>query len=411
MTKTKRKAVTQANVVTQPANVVTQPANVVTQPANVVTQANASISISNRFLLLLECIFLLLLTSYAPLKEISQDTGLGVAISDLLPSKIKGSEVRTPQYDGLIEDRLFVERPLLLHQIIDIMDRKKKNGKYFVLYGAKGVGKSTIVERAAKGRKGVIMLRITTAHSRDDVMGELAQNLNLAEKPKTIDFIEALNKGTSSDGILPTIIIEVERAGSLDLSMGVHAARGVAKDLAAACNVIIVLSEANAVLEFGKDDDRENMIFIDELTEPEAQKYIVALGLKLSEVDVKYVIENVGTNPAALRSMQGWINDKKSIHDFVAMKLAKARKLLMRFPHKAILNALKEHPEGISPEYFNNMKSEGVDLSDPVAVGVAMKKSNAIVYHMDSDKYMIISHCHQVALRSYDPPSSSIEKL
>ena len=64
----------------------------------------------------------------------------------------------------------------------DLMNRKKNNEKYFVLYGAKGVGKSTIVERAAKGRKGIIMFRITTAYSRDDVMGELAKNLNIAEK-------------------------------------------------------------------------------------------------------------------------------------------------------------------------------------------------------------------------------------
>ena len=107
----------------------------------------------------------------------------------------------------LMAENLYVERPLLLQEIIDIMNRKKGNGKYFVLYGAKGVGKSTIVERAAKGRKGVIMLRISTAHSRADVMGELAETLNLAEKPKTIDYIKALKKGTSSDGTLPTIII------------------------------------------------------------------------------------------------------------------------------------------------------------------------------------------------------------
>ena len=59
------------------------------------------------------------------------------------------------------------------------------------------------------------------------------------------------------------------------------------------------------------------MIYIDELTEPEAREYIVALGLELSEVDIDYVIENVGTNPAALRSMQEWIDKGKSIHDFV----------------------------------------------------------------------------------------------
>ena len=217
-----------------------------------------------------------------------------------------------------------------------------------------------------------------------------------------------LKKATLSDGILPTIIIEVERAGSWDLSLG------VAKDLAAACNVIIILSEANDVLEFGKDGDRVNMIFIDELTEPEAREYIVALGLELSEVDIKHVIENVGTNPAALRSMQEWINKGKSIHDFVAMKLAVAEDDLARFPHEAILNALKEHPEGIDPEYFKHMKNRGVDLSQPFAVGEAMRKSNALAYRIELGKYMIISHCHQVALRSYDPdslPSSSVEKL
>ena len=118
----------------------TQPANVVTQPANVVTQAHASKSIlkllRNNFIFirffLLNAVALLC-SNYALLKEISKDTRLGVAISDLLPSKIKDSEVITIKYDGLIEDRLLVERPLLLQQIIDIM---KNNEKYFVLYGA-----------------------------------------------------------------------------------------------------------------------------------------------------------------------------------------------------------------------------------------------------------------------------------
>ena len=30
------------------------------------------------------------------------------------------------------------------------------------------------------------------------------------------------------------------------------------------------------------------MIYIDELTEPEAREYIVALGLELSEIDIDY---------------------------------------------------------------------------------------------------------------------------
>ena len=71
--------------------------------------------------------FTSLVTYYASLKEISKDTGLDVVISDLLPSKIKDSEVTTVKYDGLMARNLFVERPLLLQQIIDIMNRKEDN--------------------------------------------------------------------------------------------------------------------------------------------------------------------------------------------------------------------------------------------------------------------------------------------
>ena len=84
------------------------------------------------------------------------------------------------------------------------------------------------------------------------------------------------------------------------------------------------------------------------------------------------------------------------------MELATARRDLAQFPHKAILNALKEHPEGVDPEYFKHMKNNGVDLSQLFAVGEAMKKSNAIAYRIELGKYKILSHCHQVALRSYD---------
>ena len=85
-------------------------------------------------------------------------------------------------------------------------------------------------------------------------------------------------------------------------------------------------------------------------------------------------------------------------------KLAKADLDLAEFPHKAILKALKEHPEGISPKSFNNMGYRGVDLSSPKAIGTAMKRSNdAVVYRIELGKYMTISRCHEIALKSYEP--------
>ena len=91
------------------------------------------------------------------------------------------------------------------------------------------------------------------------------------------------------------------------------------------------------------------------------------------------------------------------LQDFVASKLRRATDELLAFQHQHILKALKEHPEGVSAAYFDKMKSEGVDLSNPKAVGVAMKDSNALTYRIELDKYVMLSRSHEVALRTYEP--------
>jgi hypothetical protein len=132
----------------------------------------------------------LLISDYSNKKAIVVDSGADIAILNDFPSKIKDSAATTVKYDMIKEKDLYVERPQLLKQITDIFDRKEANERFFIMYGAKGVGKSTIAERAAKSRKGVMMIRMTAASSRDDVMPELIEVLKVHElKPKTSDFI------------------------------------------------------------------------------------------------------------------------------------------------------------------------------------------------------------------------------
>jgi hypothetical protein len=109
---------------------------------------------------------------------------------------------------------------------------------------------------------------------------------------------------------------------------------------------------------------------------------------------------NIGTNAASLIDLQTLTCTLKQ---HIERVLADAELALVAFPHKAILKALKEHPEGVSPKYFKKQKSEGVDLSEPKAVGVAMKRSNVIVYRIEDGLYHLMSTAHKTALRSYDP--------
>ena len=75
-----------------------------------------------------------------------------------------------------------------------------------------------------------------------------------------------------------------------------------------------------------------------------------------------------------------------SLDDFITMTLDVATKELVSFPRMQILKALKDHPEGISPEFLNNLKNERVDLSNRKAAGAAMRERNLITYRIELDK-------------------------
>ena len=92
--------------------------------------------------------------------------------------------------------------------------------------------------------------------------------------------------------------------------------------------------------------------------------------------------------------------------DIIADGMERANDDLVAFPFQPILEALKEHPEGVSHEYFNKEKCEGVYLSSPVAVGAGIKtahQSNVVFYDMKERVYKLNSRVLEVALRSYEP--------
>ena len=212
-------------------------------------------------------------------------------------------------------------------------------------------------------------------------------------------FINAIKRSR----VIPTIVFDVERGGSLDQKLGIQAVRSLAKMLSPYCRCIIILSEANAVLEFGRDKFREIFIYVDELTEAQARELMQRLHVTLSDSDLRYVFDNIGTSPAMLHQLAAVVPTRVTLKHYVDDVLEQARQELVAFPHKAILKALKVNPRGVSPEYFENKEHKGVDLSNPEDVGLSMKKSDAIVYRLELRVYTLLSTAHRTALKSYDP--------
>mmetsp|Transcript_7355 Transcript_7355/g.7759 ORF Transcript_7355/g.7759 Transcript_7355/m.7759 type:complete len:460 (-) Transcript_7355:128-1507(-) len=319
----------------------------------------------------------------------------------------------------------YVERKDLEDQLERAFTRIP-DGRYSIVYGNKGVGKTELVTHAAiynKKKKpsfydkltnlflwkadyayryGVIKIKVRPGQQYSDVFAQLLASVYLPIPLLNLDVLEFHMKSVNWwwSSIYPTFIFDVE----CSKVESVNAVRAIAKDLAHTCRCIIVLSEANAILEAGDDNSREKFIFVDEFSRDEATIYLKKRKCNISESDMNYVFDNIGTSPARLVSLVGELSDGVTVQQFVDNMLEDALKGLRAFPLKTILQALKDHPDGVNPEYFNNLKEEGVDLTNPVAVGKIMKeKLNPLIFRQDLGLYQLISTAHKTALKSYKP--------
>jgi hypothetical protein len=243
---------------------------------------------------------------------------------------------------------------------------------------------------------------ISSVFKKSDILQALSTEI-LGEGYPTINekkMVDVLNNA-KVEGRLPTLIFEIERGKSDEQTACIDNVRSLCKQFAVCSNCIIILSETNAVLVFGQDKSREEIILVPELTQGEALDFFrTRKVVDVNATEMIRLFDNVGTNAADL---EFFLNGAESVDEFIADRMGDARLSLVEFPFKPILKALKEHPEGVSPGFFNNEQCEGVDMSNPVAVGVGMKtaQSNAVFYDLIECVYKLNSHALGVALRSY----------
>ena len=83
-------------------------------------------------------------------------------IQSYLPSFLERSVVSTIALDILLGYDEFTPRLVKQNEISSILERTEANGKYFVVYGAKGAGKSLLVDQSTKDHSGVIKLMLTS---------------------------------------------------------------------------------------------------------------------------------------------------------------------------------------------------------------------------------------------------------
>lgn len=106
----------------------------------------------------------------------------------------------------------------------------------------------------------------------------------------------------------------------------------------------------------------------------------------------------VGTHPLTIRDFSEARAKGETTAEFIETSLNSAHDDLEMFLHRPILEILKSSPDGVKARKLAGVKHEGVHLAQPTDVAAAMKKQQAIFYHIPSGEYRTASQAHRTAL-------------
>jgi energy-coupling factor transporter ATP-binding protein EcfA2 len=315
----------------------------------------------------------------------------------------------------------FVARPALQRAVENAIKNPHRN-IYTVVYGPKGAGKSTLVEGCASKRSGVVKVAVTQAQSRGDVIDTINEAILGAHKVKADSKLReaALLNAIKSCNPRPTIIFDVERGGSPDQDLGLAAVKSLAKSFAQECAVLIVLAEANAVINFGADRARENFIFVNEMGVNELSELIQKRmelnahdgtnleGNAFTPAEIAHIVNNVGGNPATIEKLlirvKFGANDQRvPLQRALDEIVEDAWTDLNTFPYQSLLKALKEQPDGVSAKSLVGTIEENAKLWVTSDVASGMNRSNAVVYRHELKRYELMSTAHKTALKMFTP--------
>ena len=301
----------------------------------------------------------------------------------------------------------YIPRLDIEKQISHVFEKRSlKSGTFFVMYGPKGAGKSSSVARALGDKEGVIKLLITQGDTTSSILENIVElcGLKPSKTPKVrLDDLSYVLRSAAKrrKGHPVTVVFEVERGCSSPEVLSL--VRQVSKHFALDANVLIILSEANAVLGFG-DDQRQEFIWVNEMSHDEALEYVKKRVPSISAEDFNRFVDNIGTLPLSLSRLCDALLGGQKMDDFIRRALASAKVDLVAFLHQPILTALKKSPKNVGIESFSGVEHKGIPLSEPKLVAPAMKLRNAIVFDFEEGQYKLFSKAHQTALKTYDPP-------
>jgi hypothetical protein len=279
---------------------------------------------------------------------------------------------------------------------------------YTIVYGGKGVGKSELVCGSLRGKPGVVRLKVDVDEQRSRILPKLKWELTgHADYWSSRSF----NSSLENCKIPPTIIFDcssndgtVAHAGS-NIKLACGYAREFMKNKRN-CNCIVIAEDsAPAMSPVPSYDPFQNFIFVSELDAAQAAEYLRKRRCELSEKELKFVTETVGTNFEILNRLTELVPGTMALDKFVQSVLSSAKEDLRSFDQQRVIAALKSNADGAAAESLKKLTTV-VMVQVPArdtSVDTAMGPRRPILYRAELGVYQFASTAHRVASKDYEP--------
>ncbi len=316
-----------------------------------------------------------------------------------------------------LEPEMYVSRPKEEARIAPLIGVPSL--EYDVLVGPRDCGKSSVTLLVASGHRGVATFSVASESDNAYVLiakafGIAAKHYDMDDHHQPFRLLQKASKWharleawgfspTSINKWVPAIVVEIDhQAGQGTIAAMAKQLKNIASDNKAA-RVILVLSDANAQFALPGDGARQEVIWVNDLSEAEARAVMEKHKFVATEEEKQLIFRRVGTRVADLVRLIGDVQKKKvtSVEAAVNAQVAEARdtigKLLetqfrpddpKKIEFKMIFDALLKSPSGVPVESFSN------SARTPRLCGPYFKEEPAFSYYNPDKKYVFYSPAH-----------------
>mmetsp|Transcript_28069 Transcript_28069/g.60495 ORF Transcript_28069/g.60495 Transcript_28069/m.60495 type:complete len:417 (+) Transcript_28069:3-1253(+) len=227
---------------------------------------------------------------------------------------------------------LWVERREVLAQLAPL---QLTTGKYVVILGEKGTGKSFVTYKFAQNKPGVVYLWLNSAIKAENVEEKLLEATGFdVEKhptvnpmPQLLRLLDMVEEELAPDGFVPMVVVEIERNADPETVDTVFRAL---KKMSAVCRGSVILSEAFAAMSMSSDEDRRMELWVPPFTDAETREYLSkankwrrAQGKSaFSGAEIEDIITRLGGRPSTLHNL---MKSSMTPAQFVEERIAKEK--------------------------------------------------------------------------------------